>query len=552
MRLFISYSRDDKQYVHELSEALREETGHDVWIDRRLVGAERWWDTILDQIELCDCFIVILTPRCVSSIFCEGELNYALDLNKPILPLLMKPCDIPERLKAIQYIDLNDLSLEKTLVRCMNALSRIEVRLVKGDFSPSDPLPERPPMPILKAGEPSEHVSEVFAAAEEAAAADNTMLAENLYRQVILVDPDGMGRAATERLAELRWERGREISYANITRLAGNPDTFKGAKAAWRAYMQRYGTGYDPNGYHALLADDLGQPWLEGALTNSQRIHITTVKQQVLIAVMTDPSRSPAERAEAGRKLAELGDPRTGVGLRDDSLPDIAWCEVPAGTFIYRDGERLSLPVFYIGMYPVTVTQFQAFVDAPDGFHNRKWWQGLAKREAEPGEPAFKYGNHPRANVNWYDAVAFCRWLSTRLAFQIRLPTAQEWEKAARGTDGRVYPWGNAYITDYANVSGRQNGLAEPYQQGRTTAVGMYAQGVSPYGALDMSGNVWEWTLTEVEGDCPPNVAGQRVVCGGSWRDDQHYAGMGFARSFEPGVRSDSIGFRVVSTAPIR
>jgi TIR domain-containing protein len=219
MKLFISYSRDDKQYVHELAETLKDETQHDVWIDRRLVGADRWWDTILDQIEGCECFIVVLTPRCVTSIFCNAELAYAFELRKPILPLLMKSCDIPSSLTQIQYIDIGALSLERTLLRCAQALSRIEFRLVKGDYPPPPFKPPRLPMPELHGGERSEHVSEVYAAAEEAVAAGNMSLAERLFRQVIQADPDGLGAAASERLDEIRWERGRAISYSNIARL---------------------------------------------------------------------------------------------------------------------------------------------------------------------------------------------------------------------------------------------------------------------------------------------------------------------------------------------
>src|SRR4051812_23877304 len=111
MKIFISYSRDDKQYVYEFAEALADETQHDVWIDRRLVGADRWWDTIVDQIEASDCFVVILTPRCISSIFCQAEINYALKLRKPLLPLMMKPCELPPSLEEIQYIEIGSLSL---------------------------------------------------------------------------------------------------------------------------------------------------------------------------------------------------------------------------------------------------------------------------------------------------------------------------------------------------------------------------------------------------------------------------------------------------------
>jgi hypothetical protein len=241
---------------------------------------------------------------------------------------------------------------------------------------------------------------------------------------------------------------------------------------------------------------------------------------QRLLDIMLNPNVPPEQRAEAGRTLADIGDPRPGVGLRDDGVPDIDWVEIPEGEFIYQDGERLHLPTFWIARYPVTYTQFQVFLDAGDGFSRNEWWDGLTPeyRKQEMSEQRYKYSNHPRDRVSWYQAVAFCRWLSAKLGYEFRPPTEQEWEKAARGTDGREYPWGAEYISGYANVD-EVNSDAGPYYLKQTTTVGIYPQGASPYGLLDVSGNVWEWCLNEH--DTPENTSfggsESRVLRGGSW-----------------------------------
>jgi len=135
---------------------------------------------------------------------------------------------------------------------------------------------------------------------------------------------------------------------------------------------------------------------------------------------------------------------------------------------------RVTLPGYWIERYPVTVAQFRAFVEASG--------HKLQDPDSLKGP-----GDHPVLRVPWYDALAFCRWLSERVGIPVTLPSEAEWEKAARGTDGRIYPWGD-----------------EPPDEGRcnfggnvvgTTPVGRYSpQGDSPYGCADMAGNVWEWT----------------------------------------------------------
>ena len=147
----------------------------------------------------------------------------------------------------------------------------------------------------------------------------------------------------------------------------------------------------------------------------------------------------------------------------------------------------------------MTNAQFQCFID-DSGYEADKWWIDLERQS--PERPRWDYGNHPREMVSWYKATAFCRWLTARLRAagklssneEVRLPTELQWERAARGTDVREYPWGEGYQPGCANIDETdKNG--GPYYLRQTSAVGIYPQSASPCGALDMAGNVWEWCL---------------------------------------------------------
>ncbi|MCU0464589.1 MAG: SUMF1/EgtB/PvdO family nonheme iron enzyme [Anaerolineae bacterium] len=280
---------------------------------------------------------------------------------------------------------------------------------------------------------------------------------------------------------------------------------------------------------------------------------------------LTDTNRepNPLARAAVGRALGLTGwDNRGGVGLDTDALPEFDWVDVPAGEFLYGEDRKpitLQKP-FKISRYPVTYRQFQSFIDAQDGFNKPSWWDDLAddeyrrENESAPGNQRFKFWNHPRENVSWYDAIAFCRWLSYKLGgkwglneldqWLVRLPTEFEWEKAARGTDGRKYPHGDEFDMAKGNID--DTGI------GQTSAVGIFPQGVSPDGVLDMSGNVWEWCLTDYRNPAP-DAAGEdvctdsrRVWRGGSWLNNLDSARTTSRNLFSPYNRSYYNGFRVV------
>ena len=187
------------------------------------------------------------------------------------------------------------------------------------------------------------------------------------------------------------------------------------------------------------------------------------------------------------------------MGLDADGLPDIDWVDVPAGEFLFGDDKRTErTDAFRIARYPVTNAQYQAFIDA-GGYRDERWWKGPAERVFYgPTEPNWTQPNRPRTVVSWFQAVAFCRWLSAQLGLEIRLPTEIEWEKAARGTDGREYPWGDGYRPGFANVD-ETEANAGSSSLAQTTAVGVYPHVASPCGARDLAGNVWEWCINDLD-----------------------------------------------------
>ena len=203
-----------------------------------------------------------------------------------------------------------------------------------------------------------------------------------------------------------------------------------------------------------------------------------------------------------------------------------------------RPQHPVCLPEFYLGKYPVTNSQYAAFLRATKRKAPTYWKQGRI-----PGGK----DNHPVVHVSWHDAAAFCCWLSEETAQPFRLPTEAEWEKVARGADGRTYPWGNEKPDETrCNFNFNMNG---------TTPVERFLKGSTPdFNVLDLAGNVWEWVADwydvnyyehlHIDSPQGPDSGRYRVLRGGSWAS---YPGLirASARHFDlPSSSADDIGFR--------
>lgn len=218
-----------------------------------------------------------------------------------------------------------------------------------------------------------------------------------------------------------------------------------------------------------------------------------------LLALKAEQERQAKSETETTQLVAEKGEQEQQVDneaeskrLARETVEKTEWVTILAGEFLYSDeNKKRKLPIFQIMRYPVTQAQYQVFIDAhanqPVPYSDADWAKPYNWNKKTRRHPAGK-ANHPVVLVSWNDAQAYCEWAG------LRLPTDQEWEKAARGTDGREYPWGNEKPdATLCNFGGREDG---------TTPIGMYSpQGDSPYGCSDMAGNVWEWTASRYKAD---------------------------------------------------
>ncbi|MBI3536639.1 MAG: SUMF1/EgtB/PvdO family nonheme iron enzyme, partial [Chloroflexi bacterium] len=245
-------------------------------------------------------------------------------------------------------------------------------------------------------------------------------------------------------------------------------------------------------------------------------------------------------RYAAGNALGRLGDPRF---VSDQPIMlDVPEGEFKMGSNQYS-GEKpihsVFVPRFQISKFPITNSEYKRFMEetghaAPPDWEEKNFPKGRA--------------NHPVVNVSWYDGVEFCNWLSQKTRRNFHLPSEAQWEKAARGTDGREYPWGNEFDSNKCNVFESKIGT--------TTPVGIYIEGASPCGALDMAGNVLEWCSSlyepypfrENDGREKLSAEGARILRGGSWYFDQVLSRCAFRLGLDPHNRFYVVGFRVAES----
>jgi len=266
---------------------------------------------------------------------------------------------------------------------------------------------------------------------------------------------------------------------------------------------------------------------------------------------------------------------------------DMEWCHVPAGPFYMgstpqqieiayqsavkknsafkrewfereRSQHLLFLEDYFIAHTPVTNAQFARFVSTTGyrttaekegsawGYSDGKYQNIKGANWQHPNGPDSSVKmDHPVVSVSWHDAVAFCQWAD------VQLPSEAQWEKAARGTDGQIYPWGNEPPTD--NLCNFNMNV------GTTTPVGSYLDSASPYGCLDMAGNVWEWTSSllkeypynPTDGREDVEADGNRTCRGGSFYYNVDNVRCAYRSGFSPTFRNYLLGFRILSPGAV-
>ena len=321
-------------------------------------------------------------------------------------------------------------------------------------------------------------------------------------------------------------------------------------------------------------------------------------RQLRLIQHVDFTSSGPDDEALLGQVLRAVGVPipeTSEVSETSEVLPrprarqpfEPEMILIPAGEFLMgsdpnvdkdvgdveQPQHTLYLPEYYIAKTPVTNAEYAVFVKATgcrtvgEKKGSGLGWIGSKFEEVKgadwqhprgPKSDIHEKGDHPVVQISLHDVLAFCQWLGQETGRPYRLPSEAEWEKAARGTDGRIYPWGNRWDAKQCNTS--EGG------KGGTTPVGDYPRGAGPYGLLDMAGNVGEWTRSLWGEDCfepsfryPYDTADGResldapdgilrVLRGGSWYYDRRFARCASRDWFSPDLRLDYLGFRVAAS----
>jgi len=513
-QLFISYRSSDAAKVDKIARdlgLLRHEDGtarYVTWQDKHNLppASPHWWDAIVDAIIGCDVFVFHLSAGSLQSDVCMAELDYAHKRNRPIIPVVLegefwlntetgkydlpKPtwALIPEWLRERQFLFFTGTEFYGRFQEAMGVFER---------NWPRDINAPRPLNPDNKQEHASNHA--LYDAACDYAERLAFGEAEKHFDVLVRRNDADYGEAAAEWMELIRL-------YAELVEVEAG----RGARFVFKKKWDQYSALF-PKPFLEAIFDPKG-----------------FARREELTAVQPQAARTAARWRSAALMPAPFD-----------------WISIA--------GKGYS-----IGKYPVTNAQFGAFIEA-GGYHERKWWTEAGWKAKEAGgwsnpprpwsKPQFwqdsqwNEADQPVVGVSWYEAVAFGLWFSEASGEMIRLPSAEQWHFAAQGEDGRKFPWGDVWDGSRCNHHVNGGGI------GKTTPVTQYeGKGDSPFGVVDMAGNVQEWSLTDAHDGKDDIQDGNvfRVLMGESWKCDRPDRFRCEYRFFwTPDFRSEQIGFRL-------
>ncbi len=498
-QVFISYSTKDTKFAVRLARDMRA-AGLSVWISDDSIAKGELWAAAIDRgLSECGVFVVALTPNAVQSDWVRQETAYALQTRQrgqmQLFPLLVQACEVEQLsslLTTLEYVNF-ERDYDEGFASLSRAMGVTQLGSKRSErFEPLTPSLQQPPPPAAAV------VSKWQQRVEAALTRQDWPEAARLINNQLELDPDDPAAlAAQTRLRELQ----------------------RAAQTAARAAQLR-------ESQHLMEEAWADENWAEAAR------HAAIVLQ-----LMPDNTRAERVLKLSQTKLAALRSQNPPGLLTLAAGVTLEMVRIPAGDFLYGENkQKMAQAEFWMGKTPVTVAQYWAFLQATKHPRSGYWHWDEAKRRA--------LLNHPAVDVNWEDANAFCTWASQVTSCPLSLPSEHEWEKAARGTDGREYPWGPEAPDNTRCNFGKYDDWQKASDEDNykfTTAVGSFSpKGDSPYKLQDMAGNVWEWCADWYDSS---NKA--RVVRGGAFYYNGRSLRCAYRYNFVPASRDYYLGFRV-------
>jgi sulfatase modifying factor 1 len=526
-KIFISYSRADRQFIEQFIPLVRRVYGNDsLWFDQDIHGGTDWWQMILDEIHKCDLFIYLVSNESIESPYCQAELREALRLNKKILPVIvrrLKPNylntvadDLATFLKKTQYVDMSGGFRDPEI---LSALYASLARLLTAPQSTADPVtvtptPE-PPVPDKKEKDSSirvAYIGGVFLlvsviiagifglwqgvfANQNSTPTPPTEIALNTTDEP-LSTPDISADDARATGVVQAYQTLTALAPTDTPAITPTPtDTpITSSDIQLTAQAEILATETSVSQTQAVIAQQT-----QNAVLTEQLNAGATLTQSFHLSLTPLPTNTPTPTPTLSPEQIAL----TPVARNQDWTPiernfdGVPMVLVPVGCFMMGEngagGEQCFDTPFWIDKTEVTQADFVRLggVQQYDNY--------------------FSGDNRPVEQITWYEARDFCALRGGRL------PTEAEWEYAAGGVESWAYPWGDEWNADKAIFGGNSND--------QTADVGSRPSGASWVGAQDMAGNVWEWTLSLYQ-DYPYRAddgredisgSGLRVLRGGSW-----------------------------------
>jgi formylglycine-generating enzyme required for sulfatase activity len=535
MRIVVSYANGDSAYCVQIVEELF----HDVWYSPRPLSGGQAWKEFQLRIAWCEGMIFLISQGALETPEFHQSLEIARDYGKHIFPVLIdSTVTVPESLRLHPFIDLSE-GLTKDAVRML--LRTIHQR-EQQDWSGAKPTAPARPKPLDPAANPARPPNGTAAAktpsaansvpssypanaangvlrgsdtnAKDMAAAVRAMEAGEfaLAVEVIqalkarsdksggFIDLDKMLAEARTSLAREESHRQMEDQYRDIFHVIHSPKTRHFGIEAFKRFQEKY-PDYDPDHLGDLL------------------------------------SEKPIVRTASHSQLLKIS----------ARIPMLEWCEIPSGKVrIAADSKGARyVESFLMARYPITNLQYDLFLKAESGYSKTKWWDFSPEARAwrasndKPHPPKYRGADRPRETVNWYDARAFCNWLSWVVKADIVLPSLLQRQRAIMGEDSRCFPWGDTFDKNRCNTKESAIGM--------TTPVNRYPNGGNSFGVYDLAGNVWEWlsdTLADTDSGAEPGY--KVMVHGGAFVSPHERTHVATWQLVPPQTYGQMIGFRVI------